>query len=514
MNELQIPDLAFPMARYGRHAIPWDFRPLLYPGGAEADRRSVNTLISQGELGQPLRERLPLVCGLHDSVASALLGGGSQSTAQRHVIEVRRFYKWIDASGRSPNLDSILQCFLDWAEHLYHRQQVTGDIEPLSVYVTVSTVAALLDSVLNLKSGLLHKTRIRKRTATKRRLGTQTDKENLNETFRFGHALLDICDALSADSIRGKLPISIQFRDGQLIEEWSGLQPPSALKSFTNRVKHHSCTVQTIKNRAAWEADTSLRTRSTVVNLRIQAELLIFIAQTGMNLAQAYKLRVGCFSYRSHIDGYEVRRIYKNRRRGEVEFQIYTAYRPLFERYLKWRHELFPGEEDGLLFPLRSKQGRSENIAPEFGAIEKKCIQLNIKYAGPRLLRKTRQNWLLRHSKDPDVTAEMGQHAKETLLNVYCKPNHQIAVAEISQFHLFGDPAITPPGPGICVDLRVTPLQDNPPEAPRPDCQNPAGCLFCVHQRDIDSSDYMWSLASYGNFQASCRLNVAFMRLS
>ncbi|MCY6488052.1 hypothetical protein, partial [Actinobacillus pleuropneumoniae] len=31
---------------------------------------------------------------------------------------------------------------------------------------------------------------------------------------------------------------------------------------------------------------------------------------------------------------------------------------------------------------------------------------------------------------------------------------------------------------------------------------SPAGCLFCVHQRDIDGFDHVWSLASYRHLKS------------
>lgn len=41
---------------------------------------------------------------------------------------------------------------------------------------------------------------------------------------------------------------------------------------------------------------------------------------------------------------------------------------------------------------------------------------------------------------------------------------------------------------------------------------SPAGCLFCDHQRDLDSEDHVWSLATYRHYKS---LELArYMRLS
>jgi hypothetical protein len=116
------------------------------------------------------------------------------------------------------------------------------------------------------------------------------------------------------------------------------------------------------------------RTRHPLFNLRIEAELLIFIAQTGMNLAQANQLTVGKFTYQSYEEGYKVRRIYKNRRQGEVEFTVYSEYRIHFETYLKWRSAILEGLDDERLFPLTTPgRRRAPDASPHFASIRKRC---------------------------------------------------------------------------------------------------------------------------------------------
>jgi hypothetical protein len=293
----------------------------------------------------------------------------------------------------------------------------------------------------------------------------------------------------------GKLPVMIKLFGGGELEEWSGLVKASNVKALQSADLPGFKSA--MRKRDAWSNDNSIRTRRSLINLRIQAELLIFIAQTGMNLAQAYKLKVGHFSYRSHFDGYQVRRVYKDRRKGDVEFEIFSAYRKIFERYLEWRSAFFPLDSSGRLFPLESPLQRSENIAPEFGAIEKRCALIGIEYAGPRMLRKSRQNWLLRTSDDIELTAQMGQHTASTLLRYYIRPNHQRAMKEVSQFYSLNDLTLQAPGPGICANPDPEPILEISGQLPQPDCSNPSGCLFCVHHRDLDSFDYVWSLASY-----------------
>lgn len=50
--------------------------------------------------------------------------------------------------------------------------------------------------------------------------------------------------------------------------------------------------------------------RNSILNFRIEAELLIFIAQTGMNLAQAVGLKRESYRWKSDGDDVEVFRVY------------------------------------------------------------------------------------------------------------------------------------------------------------------------------------------------------------
>lgn len=515
MSEPHITDLTFPNLKYGKQETPWDLRLLLYKGGAAANLREVGNLIAKGALGNPVANRFPLVQKLHDVIAGRLAGGGSRNTARTSIEVLRRFYSWAEEdAARSLSMESIERLYVEWTDHLLHRQRIVGDIDALTVSREAADIARMLDEILDMRVGLLSKTRIRKPSNRRPVLGAQADKQNIEQTITFCHALLDITDALSVEAIQGSLPVPIHFRTGQIIEEWSGLKPLNKVKALTDEYAWPYAKKIVLEARAAWEADTSLRTRYVLANLRIQAEMLIFISQTGMNLAQAHCLKMGKFRYRSHLDGYQVQRVYKGRRRGEVEFEIFSEYKVLFERYLKWRDAIFPGDDDRL-FPLVNKFGepseKAADVATKFQTLRERCKRLEIYFISPSILRKTRINWLLRLSRDPAMTAEMHAHTLETLIRNYEQPHLQVAMVEISRFHARSDPAIAPPGPGVCIKAVPKAILGTPPEAPVPDCASPAGCLFCEHQRDIDSEDHVWSLSSYRHFKS---LELASYRLA
>lgn len=498
MRDVDVPMLTFPMVKLGSQETPWDLRCLLYRGGAATRANQLATLVAEGHLGAPMPERQDLVERIHAALVQKLITGGSKETVRAAIYCLRRFFAWVDDAALDVSVDTVVTRFIHWTDHLLHRQRVVRDLRERGAYQLSKSVATVLDNVLDRRISILAETRIRKPRDVCWGRGTKASEENLEPSFIFGHALLDICNALTAEAIRGPLPVRIVLRSGKVLEEWSTV--PHADAEGMQSDKSSRRTGLSERARATLASDTSLRVRYPLVNLRIEAELLLFIAQTGMNLAQAHTARTGHFHYASHLDGYQVRR-YKQRRQGEVEFEIYREYRNTFERYLAWRSTIFPDDPGGLLFPLVCRS-RAQGTAPRFTRVRTTCRKLGIEYVGPQALRKFRINWLLRESNAPAVVAEMAQHAKETLLRDYAEPHPQIAMMEITRFLREADSSLTPPGPGRCMSPIPVALSNTPVKAPQPDCISPAGCLFCAHQRDIDSEDHVWSLASFRHLKS------------
>lgn len=488
-------DLTFPMLEYGTTETPWDFRPLLFRGGAAAKVKYVARLIAQGELGSPLTERIELVTRLHEHMVGDLAGGGSRFSAQNKIGALRSFFAWCDLEGGNLSLETIADTFIRWTEHLLHRYRVERSISEGTIYDLSRLTATMLDRVLDRQASLSKSTRIRKPRAKGKVHTSNADKQDLQNTFAFGHILADVCNALTLAATIGALPVCIRLRTGQVLKLWSGLPYPEKVAARRTRPQTLAQIEASRAARTAWEEDRTLRTRSPLVNLRIESELLMFIAQTGLNLQQAHTLRVEQFHYASHLDGYQVR-AYKNRREGEVLFEIFASYREWFKRYLEWRSAWFPYEPDGLLFPLIRCGGRILEEATQFTNVMRICRELGMPMVRPRKLRGTRINWLLRESQNPHQVAELAQHTVETLIRVYADPHPQIAMVEITRFHQQTDPYLSPPAPGRCVSAIPESVAAMPKYAPLPDCINAAGCLFCTQHRDIESEDHVWSLDS------------------
>lgn len=485
-----LPNLTFPGMKYGQSETTWDLTYLLYSGGAQEKTKWVSAKILAGQLGPPQFERIDLVTKIHEVILGKWAGGGSTYTAKNHIIFIREFFKWADKTGYPLTMDTIQATFLAWTDSLVHRHQILKDISQLTAYTKGAQAGSILDSVLNRSITLLSVSRLRLPPKRKTARGVVADKQNLADTFAFGHLLQDICDALTFETVmKGKLPIRIPLRNGGELLHWSGYRAPMLAEDTLKR------SPSSLKNFEVFETEGTLRTRAPLANRRCEAELLMFIGQTGMNFAQAHQLKLRHFYYASYLDSYQVRDR-KGRRGGDVVFEIFKEYKPHFERYLEWRRMVFPGSD--ALFPLIRKGGRVFEQHPQFG-LRGVCKTVGVKFVPPQELRNTRVNWLLRRSDDPALTATMVQHTKETLLEVYERPSQQLAMVEITRFWVKHDPSVsctTPPAPGQCNGDPV-PLRNLPTNVLEPDCIQPSGCLWCDHHRDIDNEDYLWSLASF-----------------
>ena len=499
MRDVAMPDLTFPMVKYGRTETPWDLRMLLYKGGAKGNPKTVFKQMSAGELGRPLIERLELVKRIHETMMARLVGGGTKNAAFSTLHRLRWFFAWADEFEQGVSLETVEDSYRHWCDFLVNRVRLK-DITNVTAYGAGNMVSSILDAVFERRQSLIKTTRLRRQKRGPRAVGVAADKQKLADTFAFGRLCLDIIDSLSLEAVYGPLPVTIRLRDGRTLEKWSGLREPTRVAALRPEHKNKTNTRLVLQKRANWEADRTLNTRFPLVNLRILAELMVFIAQTGMNLSQAINLRRTQFSYKSTIDGYEVRE-FKNRRKGEVLFEIYDEYKALFNAYLAWRDAVF-GVTSDRLFPFVRRQGALASNPPDFGRLRKEiCAPMGIPFVGPQMLRSTRVNWLLRQSHNPELTAEMDQHTTRTLLTVYEKPSLQVAQVEIAQFWQENDPRLATDKPMPCPALGVCdgvpkPVPGLPPEAPKADCTQLAGCLFCEHHRDIDSEDYVWSMAS------------------
>ncbi|MBU5955498.1 hypothetical protein KQV32_02770 [Pseudomonas aeruginosa] len=495
MSELDISALDFPELKRLCPTRPRSFKALLYKGAAKLPTREINRHIAEGKLGRPISSRAPLALALHDKLEGDLAAGGSIETAINRIYLIRKLFEFIDESELNITIENSIECLAAWGTHLV--ESTRRGRKNYTAYSMAIQVTAVFSEIINRPSlDLIRTMGIKRNRARKEILGKQADKQNLSYTYSFGFMLADYSCQLTHEAIFGELPVVVKLRSGRTIEEWSR-RPANKIRTvfrqedyvpYAERGESQGLKIQPF--------DYTLRTRWPLVNLRVEVEILIFMSQTSMNVSQALKLKIGKFSYTSHIDGYKVSRQYKDRRQGDVEFEIFSEYRIIFERYLQWRNKVFANSGNDLLFPFLLNNKPSYALSRDWQAVKGRCKKLGEQFISPQTLRNTRINWFLRSSMDPELASTMSQHSVRMLLTVYEQPSYQRTMVEVSRFHAQMNRMISA-GPGACYKQYPITMSNACDLAPRPDCKSPAGCLFCEHNRDIDSADHVWSLLSF-----------------
>lgn len=486
----ELPELSIKTDRIG--ATPWDYRVFLCHGMSSVRKQSADKMLRNAAQVRGYRAaRLPLVLALRENAEEKYGESPSHRTFVGNYQILRNMYAYCDAHNLDITAANAVDIFIAWSD------DQRSKLEPKYHYSSASRLARMLSDVTEI-DGDRFRIPARLIKPPREKNWTQSDIQNLEETYRFGGLMRLVSDHFTTDTITGPLPLQLCFGD-KTLELWGGVPTESSLKS-----RHLS------KGRPAeeWQPDAyrvktlaagTLSARRVLVNLRIEAELAIFIAQTGMNLAEAFDLCAGKFRYKTREGGYLVKGVFKDRRGGEVAFDIFKAYRPHFEKYLKWRNSVADAADERM-FPFASRPCDPIRQEHHTNGLRRLCQMAEIAYVGARELRGTRVNYFLRRSDDPVLTASVAQHSVNTLMG-YQRPHHQRAAREISGFWNDMASSSQSAGPGTCNgSLEPMPTRAN---QPAPDCRSAAGCLFCFDHRDEMSLDYAWSLVSYRHIKAT-----------
>lgn len=497
-------DLTIKGLMMGTHETVWDLKVLLYKNATSVRRDKVMKRIDNGDFDNILPERATLVIKLYDMLMGLLISGSSHRTIKTYLEQVWKFFAAIDKNNLPCTEEEIVSSFKIWTEYLLTRVNQKKDLSHFTAYKTASMIANIIAKTLSLpgsKPGhsLMLNTRLSRPNKNKPVLGTQADKQNLANTFQFGRILTTICQSLDLATVRGPVPIKIRLSEEQVITIAGNLIDPDL---DVSTIENPAVKRTAILARQALPEGVSLfevNKRSNILNLRIEAELLVFLAQTGMNLAQAVLLKSEDYRWQTNGEDYDVFRVYKGRRQGESIFSCYNTYREHLQNYLKWLNDTGLKSLDDRLFPLLSRgMVRSTASKTTLSSVKKLFKKNDLIFINPSELRNTRVNWLIRHTDDISLTASQMGHTADVLVRDYLRPHHQRATNEIINFHDNYTPSLAAPGPGVCVgQAHPQSISQASKDAPIPDCISPEGCIFCTHHKDIMSYDYCWKLASH-----------------
>jgi hypothetical protein len=486
MLDAVIPSLKIEGMALGPDTAEIDLRLLLYEGGSSLNRRWDLKRLDSGELGQLILARLPIVLAIHKYWQDALVSRSlSESSIKGDWYCIKLLVRFADETKTPFILSNAAQLYLSWASHLSAQRGLSQGTK----YDAAMTVARVIGQILGVEAKKLQwKTKIRKPKS----LGSSNAKENLQQTRDFVQLMLQTIEKLPAEVIYGPLPVNLRFGDAEHSISCSR-------NTFRNQLpgKYAFERRNALERRERASLDISNKKRAMLINLRLEAEMLVFINQTGCNLTQALQLRGGKFRYQSDGD-YVVAKPWKARASHSVELRIYKGYRPHFETFLRWREAIFPGDPDGLTFPFVWDDGDRlmQRTVCNFADTRRLCRALGRPFVNASQLRKTIGNFTKRHASR-EVASELLGNSQTTFQHHYEEANHQRAVAELAPFMNGLDGMVSEAvGPGGCQSGKPELIPDAPTKAPKPDCEGGSGCLFCRSNRDLRSFDHAWNLAS------------------
>ena len=471
----------------------YDLTRFLYSGGAFGRARDAYNKIEKGELGSPIAGREELITAFRDSLETALTIGGSEKTLIRTFTTLTEFVRFMETHNLNFNISELKQNYIEYSEDLFQISSMKKNarLTKDTAYAKASSLSTLFARILNIprQGSLLKSTRLKYKRKRKSAVSKEDEKQNLEETFLFGNFLYELISTLSSKSILGRQPI-VRTINHHSMNSYQLIISKGLRKDLID-AGNDTPAKQEVKHILE-------HNRWVLFNLRIQAEIMMFAAQTGMNPSQIYSLKRQQFDYKPLGEDYEVRS-YKHRKGGEVLFKIFKSYKKMLQDHIKFINKFSP--ESDLLFPVFKKQGKGfTEFYGHFLSLKDILREYSIPWIPPSKIRNTRTNWLLRRSGDDDLTAKAAQHAQKTLRDKYELPSQQRAMVEITQFWNKHDSIEQSNLQKSVISSECNGIPEAvegiPENIVEPNCVNPSGCLWCKHLRDLDNFDYIWSLTS------------------
>lgn len=273
----------------------------------------------------------------------------------------------------------------------------------------------------------------------------------------------------------------------------------------SNKELHKQSIAEANKNLNNGNSHHFHRRRVEAATLAFQAFIMLFSANTAMNLGQLVSL--------PWIDKYEM----VNERQGfkgikyradgrEVTFFISSNFVSLFKKFLTLRRYILKARGQSsfpyLFFRLVNGLPREcgMNISTDFHNRLKNCFDFNIKIT-TRMWRAFKGDWLIRHT-DVNTTATILQNSPATVLKHYSEGSEFTTEKELSTFFseykkkliITKSSNTQSLAIGQCENQKPIPL----PNAPiAPDCTSFEGCLFCNKYRVHADFEDIKKLASF-----------------
>lgn len=473
-----------------------DLSRWLVKGGAKIDSRWFYRDANDNTWKNIIADRLPFIEAITNQLNFEVIRGASSASINTYCCELNVFMKWVDLNNitLSTHKEELKTIYLAYDEYCYIRCWVKKEISQRTAYANVFNISQYFSKLLELPphKNLRYISRVIKSNSPslKKSPSRTAEKQHLGNSRKLGYYCVDLANAIDIDSIYGKIPITINSIKTDNTEQ--KIQVPRGLIVYLNRSKlNHSKKLMNyclpIDNKG--DISTLDRHRLNLIRLKLLAELIIFVYQTGMNVSQILQLeRIG-FSYNLQGNNDWIVTCNKGRKQGAVKFKIYKDYRTRLKKLIDFVNHFYPKSK--YLFPVSKKINPKGSV--HYETLRKHLEHANITWIPPKVTRSTRINFLSRIIDDPNLSAEMSQHTKETYGKNYQIPSQQRAMTALTHFWTEEPVSLINSG---CSEI-PSPTKDIPSNIPNPNCINESGCLWCESHRDIESEDYIWSLATF-----------------
>jgi hypothetical protein len=260
----------------------WDMRVFLCRGLSSTRKQCALYLINDiAKILDYRPTRLPLVLALREAVDDRFDTTRSHRTVITNFGALKQFFVYCDNHDLDPTTSNVAEAFRNWVEH-ERKPDGHKEANEISVYSRINRAASLLADACGLDRLLLTlPARLEKPKRSKIALGTEADKQHIQRAFSFGICVASIIECLSHSAILGQLPIPLTLGTSR-ISLFSGYVRDSIIERQQLQSLCKPRTGETDAKRAALFARGTLKQRYSLVNLRMEAELLLFISQTGL----------------------------------------------------------------------------------------------------------------------------------------------------------------------------------------------------------------------------------------
>lgn len=254
----------------------------------------------------------------------------------------------------------------------------------------------------------------------------------------------------------------------------------------------------------AANADMWHHCRREVTMIAHNAFVLMYVANTGMNWAEARKMQWDDgYEIGTHMQGFKEIKFRANGR--QVSFAIQSTFFPTFKQYLELRRYLLTGMECSLLFfSLGSNLAAKPKTMGKqlLGSFHRtlRRIDPSLTNVLARAFRAAKSDWLVRKT-DISTAALVLQTSESSVRHHYMTGSKTRATEEMTNFFARLSAVVLNDGQDIQGDSKPGAVGDctkygNPKATDdslsiRPDCHQPEGCLFCdkyvVHANECDT---------------------------